>query len=408
MEKKEYKCYCLKLIILLIFPIVIIAQSEIQQLTYDNDGMLIINGKRTFIIGSYHLPKSKNPFKTLKENGYNYIRVSQNKAELDSASKNNLWTWISTGVISGKNNVSKEKILNAVNIYKEHPALLSWEIADEPAWVWNSAEQRITPKQMLETYNLIKSEDSKHFIYTNHAPVNLISTLRKYNSSTDIVACDIYPVIPQGIKPTYAIFEDGFQGDLLNTYVSQVGEYTDKMKKVVNYSKPVFMVLQGFAWEILKPESERDKTKILYPTYEQSRFMAYNAIVHGANGIIYWGTNYVPQPSQFMNNLNKVTKEIASISKIISSQTVKKNIQITYHEMGHSVDVGIEMIAKKVNERIYLITVNSDKNPVEVSFSGLKAKKVKVFMENREIEVSEEKLTDYYKPFDVHVYLLIN
>jgi translation elongation factor EF-1beta len=76
--------------------------------------------------------------------------------------------------------------------------------------------------------------------------------------------------------------------------------------------------------------------------------------------------------------------------------------------MGHSVDVGIEMIAKKVNERIYLITVNSDKNPVEVSFSGLKAKKVKVFMENREIEVSEEKLTDYYKPFDVHVYLLIN
>ncbi len=378
-----------------------------QKFTFSDDGMLKIDGERTFIIGSYHLPKSENPFKTLKENGYNYVRVSQNIAQLDSASKYNLLTWLTTGVIIDSN--SSKKISKIVNEFKNHSSLLSWEIADEPAWTWKSAEPRITPKKMLETYKLIKSIDNEHPVYTNHAPVNLVSTLQKYNPSTDIIACDIYPVIPQGIKPTYAIFEDGFQGDLLNTYVSQVGEYVEKMKNVVNNSKPVFIVLQGFAWEMLKPSSERDLSKIQYPTYEESRFMVFNAVVHGVNGIIFWGTNYTPQPSQFMDNLNKVTKELASMQNVLSSEAVKKNIKITYHEMGHSVDAGIEIILKKKDDKFYLITTNSDKNPVKVTFSGFSEfRKAEVLSENREVTLEDGKLTDIYKPFDVHIYQLTN
>ena len=401
---KEDKLSKIKLIILLLFPVFIFAQSN-KKLRYDTDGMLVINGKRTFIIGSYHLPKSEKPFKVLSENGYNLVHVAPSKSQLNNASKNNLWTWISTGV-TNQNNTSK-KIENIINNFKNHTSLLNWEIADEPAWTWNSDEPRITPEKMKATYNLIKSIDPNHFVYTNHAPVNLISTLQKYNSSTDIVACDIYPVIPHGIKPTYAIFEDGFQGDLLNTYISQVGEYVDKMKKVANYSKPVFIVLQGFAWEMLKPENERDISKVLYPTYSESRFMAYNAIVHGANGILYWGTNHAPQPSKFIDDLNNVTKELNEFKNIISSTNYVMDIKKEYHELGHSIDRGIEIISKKVNDHIYLITTNSDKNPVKISFLGLGAyKNAKVLKENRIIKISENKMTDYYKPFDVHIYEL--
>ena len=56
----------------------------------------------------------------------------------------------------------------------------------------------------------------------------------EHNPSTDIGAVDVYPVIPHGIKPSYALFPDGMQCDLLNPYISQVGEYVDKMKKGVN------------------------------------------------------------------------------------------------------------------------------------------------------------------------------
>ena len=36
-------------------------QNIIKKFDHDTDGMLSKNGKRTFIIGIYHLPKGENP-----------------------------------------------------------------------------------------------------------------------------------------------------------------------------------------------------------------------------------------------------------------------------------------------------------------------------------------------------------
>ena len=374
----------------------------------DDDGMLIIDGARTFIVGAYHLPKAEDPYRVLKENGYNLIHVGANLKVLDAAHQYQLKTWISTGYIkNNKREEDQKRIAGVINEFKSHPSLLIWEIADEPAFTWNSAELRIQPEPMLETYQLIKNNDPEHLVYTNHGPVNLVSTLKKYNSSTDIVACDVYPVIPHGIKPTYALFEDGIQGDLLNTYLSQVGEYTDKMNRVVDHLKPVFMVLQGFSWEMLKEEKERNTEMILYPSYEQSRFMAFNAIIHGAVGIKYWGMSYTPQPSGFMDDLNRVTRELADLQPVLSARKTKINFELVYHELGHSIDSGVEILSKQVNGKRYLITANADKNPVRVSLRGLdKFNNAKVLNENRRVSIQSGSLTDDYKPFDVHIYEL--
>jgi hypothetical protein len=369
--------------------------------------MLVIDGKRTFIIGSYDHPKTGKPFKELAENGYNYTKVKAEEAELDSAHVHQLMAWIVTGSIrSETRSADEERIAQLVNRFKNHTSLLCWEMEDEPAFTWNSAEPHIKPESLIETYQLIKQEDPYHPVITNHGPVNLVSTLAAYNPSSDIVACDVYPVIPHGIKPSYALFPDGLQGDLLNSYISQVGEYADKMKEVVNGSKPVFMVLQAFAWEMLKKEEERDPAMIKYPSYEESRFMAFNAIVHGATGLLYWGSNYTPQPSAFISDLNKVTRALAGMQEILAADNVELNMVKKYHEMGYSIDTGIEILTKKFN-KYYLITVNSDKNPVKVSLAGLdKYKNAKVIGEDRSITIKEGELTDHYKPFDVHIYEL--
>jgi hypothetical protein len=243
-------------------------KQPVESKVNKSDNMPMVNGVRTFIIGSYHQPKTKDPFKTLAQNGYNYIKVKADSMELDMAMKNNLKAWLYTTIFEKEDSIkAEEKLIDLINKFKEHPALLYWEIADEPAFTWNSKEARVSPEQMRTVYNIIHKYDNKHEVITNHGPVNLISTLKNYNNSTDLVAVDIYPVIPQGIKPSYALFDDGLQGDLLNPYLSQVGEYIDKMKTVVDNSKPVFAVLQGFSWEMLKPEEERDTTMVLYPTY---------------------------------------------------------------------------------------------------------------------------------------------
>ena len=375
---------------------------------YENDGMLFLNGKRTFIIGSYHLSKSENPFQELSEAGFNYVRVRAKKEELDAAHENQLMSWIVTGFIKmDKAEQSKKRIIDLIHKFKTYPSLLCWEMQDEPAFTWNSAELRIKPEPLIQTYQLIKQEDAEHFVYTNHGPVNLVSTLQKYNPSTDIVACDVYPVIPHGIRITYAIYPDGLQGDLLNPYISQVGEYVDKMKRVVNNSKPVFMVLQGFSWEMLRKENDRDPAMIKYPTYEESRFMAYNAIIHGATGIIYWGTAYTPQPSPFWSDLKKVTRELGNMQEVLAAPKINLNLEKEYHELRYSVDTGVEILAKEFNGKTYLITANADKNPVKISLLGLnKFKKANVLKEDRTIGIEDGELIDYYEPFGVHIYEL--
>ena len=373
---------------------------------YDDDGMVTVNGERIFIIGSYHTPKSGQPYRELAEAGFNLVRVGTSAEQLDQADRAGLYTWISIGTLDLQDSVqSANKLLKKVNDFKDHPSLLIWESVDEPAWTWKKAEPRVRPKPLVSGYNLVRSADANHLFYMNHAPVNLVSTLQKYNGATDIVACDIYPVIPHGIRPMYALFDDGLQGDLLNCTISQVGEYADKMRRVAGPDRPVFMVLQGFAWEMLRKENERDSSMILFPTLQQSRFMAYNAIIHGVNGILYWGTAYTPQPSAFWSDLKRVVKEIASLSEVLGARTIKLKIDKVYHEMGHSVDAGVEILCKKANNSVYLITANADKNPVKVTLKGLgDFGRAEVIGEDRSVNIRDGALTDIYQPFDVHVY----
>ena len=44
----------------------------------------------------------------------------------------------------------------------------------------------------------------------------------------------------------------------------------------IGRGRPVWMVLQAFSWHVAKSGRTR-----LYPTFAQSRFMAYDSIAHG-------------------------------------------------------------------------------------------------------------------------------
>ncbi len=398
---------------LIAFALISCSQNENEDIKkifyYDDDGMIVLNKQRIFFVGTYHLPKSENPYEELSKAGYNLARTSAKQEEMDAAAQNNLYVWTSIGSINPENPIkSSQRLKSIVNQFKNHPALLFWEMEDEPAFTWNSAKPRIKPEPLIQSYNIIKQEDPEHLLYMNHGPVNLVATLQKYNPATDVVACDIYPVVPYGIKVTYALFPDGLQGDLLNINISQVGEYVDKMRLVAGPNRPVFVVLQGFAWEMLKEATIRDPKMILYPTYNESRFMAFNAIIHGATGIIYWGTDFTPQPSSFWTDLKRVTHELGDMQKVLSAPSVNLKIDKKYHELGHSIDAGVEILSKNIEKTTYLLTANADKNNVKLTIQGLDAfRKTEVLFENRTIDILNGELTDEYKPFDVHIYKLI-
>lgn len=377
---------------------------------YEDDGAITVDGKRTFIIGSYAAAKSDRPYAELAEAGFNLVHAGPDK--LDAARDAGLMTWVTVGTIKlddGKAE-SIEKLKQKVNRVKDHPSLAFLESVDEPAWTWGETGARIPPKPFAEAYPIIKAADPNHLLYMNHAPTNLVKTMRAYNPGTDIVACDIYPVNPGGLQPSYALFPDGFQGDLNNEHISQVGEYVDKMRRVTGPNRPLFMILQAFAWADLQddlPLNGRREEKILYPTYAQSRFMAFQAIIKGANGIIYWGSHTMPQPSQPWDGVKRVVREVADLAPVLAERTAPLDLAVDYHEMGHSVDDGVQTLAKQHDNKLYLLTCNADKNSCKSTLSGLAEwKSCKVLNEDRELPLTNGAITDTWRRFDVHLYEL--
>jgi hypothetical protein len=356
------------------------------------------------VLGLYNLPNVPDPWREAREAGCNLIHVSPSKQEFDRAREHGLCTWVSLGSISEKNRAADEaRIRGIVEQFRHDPALLFWETEDEPAYIWKSLRPRVPPEQIIATHDFVRRLDPVHPLYLNHAPVNLESTLRKYNPGAEIIATDIYPVIPHGIREMYALWPSGEQGDLLNATISQVGEYTDKMRRVAGPSRAVYMVLQAFAWEDLR-EKDRDPKMVLYPDRAQLKSMAYQAIIHGADGLLYWGLASTPANAPLWNDLRSVLREVAQLAPEIAAPTVasgfsparaapsplsefalseakgqalkggstspqKVSLRIEYHDTGHSLDRGIEWTARSSGDGLLLLAANAARNPVEATLT---------------------------------------
>lgn len=372
---------------------------------YDDDGMITITGRRTLIIGSYSAAKSDRPYGELADAGFNLVRTGNSAEEMDKAHAAGLMTWTSVGTLDLDNReASTAKLLDKVKALKDHPALAFIESVDEPAWTWMKAEARVPAEPFIEAYPLIKELDPNHLMYMNHAPTNLVKTMQAYNPGTDAVACDIYPVNPGGLRPQYALFEDGHQGDLNNQTISQVGEYVDKMRRVTGPSRPLLMVLQAFAWEALRKE-DRDESKVLYPTWEQSRFMAFQSLIKGANGIIYWGSHSMPQPSEAWTGIKRVTRETADLAPILSARTSGFEPTVEYLEIGHSVDDGVQWLVKEHDGALYVFTCNAYRYPCRATLGGFSEwKTCTVLNEDRTIDIVDGGITEDWQAFDVHLY----
>jgi len=370
-------------------------------------GMLEVHGQKEFIHGLYMLPNVSDPWHEVQQAGFNLIHTGTNASELAKANDHKLYAWASLGSIPARNNEeAKNRIRKIISSLKDQPALLFWETEDEPTFTWKKTEPRVSAEDIIETARFIRSIDSSHPLYLNHSPTNLISTLQRYNQGADIIATDIYPVIPHGIREMYALWPDGQQGDFSNTYISQVGKYVDKMRRVAGPDRAVFMVLQAFAWENLR-EKDRDPKFILYPTREQLRFMAWQSIVHGANGLLWWGLSFTPSESSLWSDLKSVAGEVRQLSRFLCAPSRSGKLNLVYKDLGHSIDQGIEYKTFTLGRETLVVAVNADRNPIQVTIGGMERfGHCERLFDSQPVQFGGRHLEDRFDPFDTHIYLL--
>jgi hypothetical protein len=214
---------------------------------------------------------------------------------------------------------------------------------------------------LLAGYELIRRMDPVRPVWINHAPRNTIADLAYFNRAANIVGCDIYPVpeVPQN-----------GHSDLANRRISCVGDYTYRMQAAAP-AKPVWMVLQGFGWHDLREGSSQPPETGRRPTYDETRFMAYDAIVHGAKGILYWGTHSVEKPSPFWTDLTRVARELSQLHPILAAPRETLSAQIVIEPTPHSADKGIALLAKRLGNDVALIVVNEFQAPLTFTVSPL-------------------------------------
>lgn len=392
-------------------------------------GRILLHGKPFFAVGVYDYPEGKvdrDVIDELARCGMNVIFVRPNTPSdvLDHMAARGVYAVVPTGetmLLHGEMASAKRSDLAKwTAALKNHPALLAWEGPDEPIWNWKNRWRQAgdpatweLPEDAQRTvweflnalrdgYAEIKRLDPEHQVWLNFAPRGRIAELQWFagkgrqkvgdrvfadgRAAADVFGTDIYPV-PGG---------NGNNGEIegkLNASIACVGDFTDKLSAVAG-GAPYYMVLHGCA--IL--DWDKSSKALRRPTFEESRFMAYQAIVHGAQGILWWGSHYVEPDSLMWSELKRVAKELSLLrpafeqGKPFEVKTSRRAVRAR----------GWELDGKR-----YVIAVNETDQPVDAAVqlgSRAAARMVTAAFERRKVVAAEGSVTDRFGPYQVHVY----
>ena len=170
----------------------------------------------------------------------------------------------------------------------------------------------------------------------------------------------------------------------------------------IGFSRPVWMVLQGFSWHKIK-----DSRKRLYPSFAQSRFMAYDAIVHGSRGIFYWGSQTIDDPA-FRNSLYALTSELAGIESFLVSHDVPGVTASLIDDLFDPESIGVRARLKQRGDDFLLILVNEDAHRhLAVDISGLGAlngRSLNLLHGDGQLEVRRGRALTRMQAFEVKVF----
>ncbi len=382
----------------------------------NSDLVLVVNGQKVFPIGfttgpppGAKTPEGKNGMRELSEAGGMFMRtgstggrnwdeetIKREEKWLDAAAKNGMYCWPFLHELAsiGPENPRREAMLREViNRFKKHPGLLVWKGADEPEW------GKLPVEPLTRAYQIIKELDPHHPVVTIQAPRGTVESLRPYNAASDVIGTDIYPI---GYPP-------GAHSLLPNKTFSLVGDHTRLIMEVAEGKLPVWMVLQ-VAWSgVVKP----GKT-LRMPTFPQERFMTYQAIINGARGVLYFGGNLTnamaPADAKLGWNwtfwkrvLRPVVEEIGRNSPLHPA-LVAPDSKLPVRVFAGS---GIEYCVREVGDEMFLLACKTSEPTEPVEFAGLPAAATvgEVLYESpRMVEAKNGRLTDWFAPYDVHVY----
>jgi len=338
---------------------------------FNDKNVCYVSGQPFFPIGMYHVAWSASREQMLKcvedlaAAGFNTIHTSCTNLDtyqevLDRAQALGLHV-IPEGVGAGS---------EALKRFKDHPAILAWNSGDEPDCAGTP------PETVGANIDAIRDGDPNHLLYTTIANADVLSQFAPY---VDVFSSDPYPLANN------------------NTNTIQVANQTARAREAIHQSRPLWIVPQCFGYV---------KGPWQVPTPAQERSMTYQALIEGANGLIWYVYDdvlfKVVEHPELWAMMKQLTGEVKALTPILLEPAYgAKRFQT-------GPDNCLRASCIKQGGDLYIMTAHTnekDLGAVALAPPGLPAKAtVEVMFENRTLQATNGKLTDTFAPYAVHVY----
>jgi hypothetical protein len=320
-----------------------------------------------------------------------------------AAAAHHVYTWVN---LSGYGAVTPGSAADAalqrvVQTLTKDPggaAIGMWKAVDEPWWVKLPASAlqfaycRMTARGDPSWCAGEPSLDPGRLWVTIEAPRGAGSDLAPYTAVTDVHGVDDYPVTIANPAPD----------------LHQVGEWTSTLAAITP-SAPVWTTLQ-----VCATGSRDGSGNFVLPTFQQERYMAYDAIVNGARALAFYGgnqpacwnstdTQYGWSWTFWQSVLRPLVQELSAHSPLAPA------LVNTSTTAGVSTsDSATEAIARQgaTVDELWVIAARNGPGSQPVTLSGLPpwVGNGTVYTENRSVAAANGSLTDTFGQWDVHVY----
>jgi hypothetical protein len=259
----------------------------------------------------------------------------------------------------------KNRLRAEVESVKDHPALLSYYLADEPS------ARNVNTDTLALLYKVVKEADPYH-------PVTMVfnetEKVHLYANSFDILMIDPYPI------PTKPI--------------TDVADFLKALNPKFAQQKPIWLVPQTFGggeWWTREP------------TRQELKAMVYLGLIHGATGFqafIRQGLSTYPKSVDVWNEYGRVAREVQTLVPFFTQEEAAESIACN--------EAALQFNTWQHNGELLIVAVNTENTPLTPIFNLPSSINVygnaKIPFENREIEVQGNAFTDMIEGFGTKVY----
>jgi len=405
--------------------------------TIDKTGVLVVAGTRVFPIvlseGPPHdgkTPSGRDALAEVASAGVGFLRtgtadwrldaadrqIAAERARLDAAAGHGLHGWTRLGDLTNlppRTDAPRAFLLaKVVNALEGHRGLGIWKGVDEPANPFRPAP--VPAAGLARGYQLLRKElDTRHPIVIIQAPRGTAAELARYRPAFDLTGADVYPVsYPPGTHAGKRGSGPGLVGDVTRKMVAAAG------------SKPVWTTLQ-IAWSGVAPSKTNPERVPRFPSLHDERFMAYQAIVAGARGLVFFGGHMTqvmtPGDAELGWNWTFWEQVLRPLVTELTSSAVRPALMApNAAAQAHASVKDVELATRRTGSFLYVIAVRRGGSVSKVSFTGLpKVKSGRVLHEYvqsplppplggkqvfRPVAVRDGAFSDWLGPLDARVY----